>query len=100
MEIIKQVFGIDISMDSFVCRSGIIKIDQQTEISSFKEFKNIIQGFRMFYKFAQSQQIDGVTQYFLMEATGVYYEALAYFLKSQGAHCVESDQFGSFELNK
>ena len=51
-------------------------------------FTNNIQGIRQFYKFALSQQIDGVTQYFLMEATGVYYEALAYFLKSQGAHVI------------
>ncbi len=100
MELIKQVSGIDISMDSFVCRVGIITTDQHTEISNHKVFSNNLTGFRQFYKFAQSQQIDGVTQYFLMEATGVYYEALAYFLKSQGAHCVESDQFGSFELNK
>ena len=88
MEIIKQVSGIDISMDSFVCRVGIITTDQHTEISNHKVFTNNLTGFRQFYKFAQSQQIDGVTQYFLMEATGVYYEALAYFLKSQGAHVI------------
>jgi len=88
MEIIKQVVGIDISMDSFVCRSGIIKTDQQTEIGSFTDFKNILQGFRQFYKYSQKQKIKGVTQYFLMEATGVYYEALAYFLKSKGAHVI------------
>jgi len=88
MEIIKQVIGIDISMDSFVCRSGTIEADQQIEINSFKEFKNSISGFRQLYKFARSQQIKGVTQFFLMEATGVYYEALAYFLKAQGAHVI------------
>jgi len=88
MELIKQVFGIDISMDSFVCRVGIITTDQQTEISSFKEFSNNNPGIKQFYKFASSQLIEGVTQYFLMEATGVYYEALAYFLKSKGAHVI------------
>jgi len=88
MEIIKQVFGIDISMDSFVFRNGIIKSDQDTEISTHKEFKNILQGFRQFYKYSQKHKLKGVPQYFLMEATGVYYEALAYFLKSKGAHVI------------
>jgi len=88
MELIKQVFGIDISMESFVCRVGIITTDQQTKISNHKVITNNIQGFRQFYKFAESQQIQGVTQYFLMEATGVYYEELAYFLKSKGAHVI------------
>lgn len=88
MEIIKQTIGIDISMDSFVCRVGIIKTDQQIEISSFEEFKNTLHGIRKFYKYAQAQQLKGVTQYFLMEATGVYYEALAYFLKSKAAHVI------------
>jgi len=88
MEIIKQVIGIDISMDTFVCKVGIIKTDQQTEIGGHQVFKNTTQGIRQFYKFAKAQQIKGVTQYFLMEATGVYYEALAYFLKSKGAHVI------------
>jgi len=75
-------------MESFVCRVGIITTDQQTKISNHKVITNNIQGFRQFYKFAESQQIQGVTQYFLMEATGVYYEELAYFLKSKGAHVI------------
>ncbi|MBE9541089.1 MAG: IS110 family transposase [Proteobacteria bacterium] len=88
MEIIKQVIGIDISKDSFVCREGTIKTDQQTKISSYREFNNTKASIRKFYKYAQDQKIKGVTQYFLMEATGVYYEALAYFLKSKGAHVI------------
>jgi transposase len=88
MEIIKQVIGIDISMDSFVCRAGLIKTDQQATISSYQEFKNTKLGIRKFYQYAQTQKIKGITQYFLMEATGVYYEALAYFLKSKGAHVI------------
>lgn len=88
MEIIKQVIGIDISMDRFVCRAGLIKTDQQTTISSYQEFKNTKLGIRKFYQYAQTQKLKGVTQYFLMEATGVYYEALAYFLKAKGAHVI------------
>ena len=88
MELIKQVIGIDISMDSFVCRVGTMATNQHTEISSFKEFNNNNTAIKQFYKFASSQQIEGVTQYFLMEATGVYYEALAYFLKSLEAHVI------------
>ncbi len=88
MEIIKQVFGIDISMDSFVFRVGIIKSDQEAEIGSHKEYENSLQGIKQFYKYAQKQKLKGVPQHFLMEATGVYYEALAYFLKSKGTHVI------------
>jgi len=88
MKIIKQLFGIDISMDSFVFRVGTIQSDQETVISSHKEFKNNLQGIKQFFKYSQKQKIKGVTQYFLMEATGVYYEALAYFLKSKGVHVI------------
>jgi len=76
------------SMDTFVCCVGTINPDQRTQISPHKDFKNNITAFKQFYKFALSQQINEVPQYFLMEATGVYYEALAYFLKSQGARVI------------
>jgi len=85
---IKQVLGIDMSMDSFVVRVGTITPDQRTQIGPHKNFKNHTSGIKQFYKFALSQQIDGVPQYFLMEATGVYYETLAYYLKSQGARVI------------
>jgi len=85
---IKQVIGIDISMDTFVCRVGIITADQRTKVGPHKVFKNNITGIRQFHKFARSQQLEGVLQYFLMEATGVYHEALAYYLKSQGARVI------------
>jgi len=88
MEIIKQVFGIDISMNSFVVRVGIIKSDQETEIGTHKEFVNSNQGIKQFFKYSQQQKLKGVTQHFLMEATGVYYEALAYFLKSRDVHVI------------
>ncbi|MBC8375169.1 MAG: IS110 family transposase [FCB group bacterium] len=85
---IKQVIGIDISMDTFICRVGIITADQRTKVGSHQVFNNNNTGVRRFYKFALSQQIQDIPQYFLMEATGVYYETLAYFLKSQGAHVI------------
>lgn len=88
MEIIKQVFGIDISKDTFVCCHGTITTDQLTSVNPSHLFKNNTTGIRKFYQFARSLKTQGVSQYFLMEATGVYYEELAYFLKSVGARVI------------
>ena len=83
MEIIKQVIGIDIAKDTFVCRIGIIFINQSIEISSSKEFENTKKGIQAFHAYAKGRKIKGIPQRYLMEATGVYYEALAYYLHAK-----------------
>lgn len=88
MEIIKQVIGIDVSKDSLVICLGTIDTRQQVEIGKAHSYSNNTTGIKQLYQFARKHQLPGVEQYFLMEATGVYYEALAYFLKSKGAHVI------------
>jgi len=88
MEIIKQVTGIDVSMDTLACCTGTINTEQQLDLGPVQTYNNNTTGIKKLYRAAQSQKLPGVSQYFLMEATGVYYEALAYFLKSKGAHII------------
>ena len=85
MEIIKQVTGIDVSMDTLDCALDTIDTHQQVEIGKVHGYKNTITGFKQLYQYARKHKLPGVQQYFVMEATGVYYEQLAYFLKSKGA---------------
>jgi transposase len=78
--IIKQSVGIDISKASFtacVCRrhqSG----DEQ--LSKAADFKNLKTGFNQFVKWSRKFTDPDVEVIFVMEATGVYYENLAYHL--------------------
>ena len=85
MEIIKQTIGSDISKDNFVVRHGTIDTNQETKISNAETFTNDTKGFNKFNKWIQKNKIgDSVQLWIIMEATGVYYENLAYFLTKKG----------------
>lgn len=81
----KFVIGIDISMEDFhVCAK--VKMESGTvKIKGTRKFDNTEKGFREFYDWSANRIPSGVNELiFVMEATGVYYENLAYFLHSQG----------------
>jgi transposase len=89
MKLIKKVIGIDISKDTFKVRFGILDSHYHQTISSKSyTFANRKKGF---YKFLQAlnnvalfksteEEVSNVPVWFVLEATGVYYENLAYFL--------------------
>ena len=82
-EIIKQSVGIDISKDTFtacVCRK---QMDQEVKFSKSKVFDNNKPGFKEFIKWVKAQTEKKVELFFIMEATGIYYENLAYYLHEQ-----------------
>jgi transposase len=84
MEIIKQTIGIDISKDDFVVRHGTTDTDQEIRISGPETFSNSPKGFNKLIKWVEKiKKDDSVPLYFIMEATGVYYENLAYFLSEK-----------------
>jgi transposase len=82
---VKQSVGIDVSKkDLSVCFSNLEQ-GQRVRIRSTKTFPNTSAGFRKLDSWIRSQRKDaGVPFCILMEATGVYYEEVAYFLKAQG----------------
>ena len=81
MDIIKQVIGSDISKDTFVSRYGTIDIQQNQQITESVTFANNLKGFRELMSYAKKKRGKSKAPlYFVMEATGVYYENLAYFL--------------------
>ncbi|MDB4919743.1 IS110 family transposase [Mucilaginibacter sp.] len=80
MKILKQSIGIDVSKNDFKVCLGVI--DEQLEISLTYEhtYANDAKGIKLFIKDI-SDLINKETQvYFVMEATGVYHEQLAYTL--------------------
>jgi transposase len=81
--ILKQIFGIDVAMDTFTVRFGTTDTNQDQQISNSETFKNTTLGFKKFLQWIKKRIISNdIPLFFVMEATGVYYENLAHFLYS------------------
>jgi transposase len=87
--ILKISYGIDISSDDFAASYGVFYSDMEREVTNIKKFKNTKRGFDKFLAFTKKHQNkinpDGTIQtWYVMEASGVYYENLAYYLNEKG----------------
>jgi transposase len=81
MKTLKQSIGIDVAKDSLVCCIGDLNQDGAQTFSKTRSFTNDLDGFSQFIGWVASfRHADTV---FVMEATGVYYENLAYWLDSR-----------------
>lgn len=81
IKVVKQVVGIDIGKDSFYVCYVIVNQEGRSIIKGTKSFQNNISGFLKFSEWCQKRnKTPEVLPVFVMEATGVYYEELAYFL--------------------
>jgi len=77
-----QSVGIDMAMEKFdVCFKELK--DGSTVIKGTKGFDNNHEGFKDLMQWCNKRRKKGYTLLFVMEATGVYYENLCYFLHSQ-----------------
>lgn len=79
-KIVHQSVGIDISKDSFTCCLCKRGDNMSLIFSEVMEFKNEKTGFNRFVKWVRKQTDKEVAVTYVMEATGVYYEPLAYHL--------------------
>jgi len=82
-KILKQVAGIDIAQKELVVCLGRIYDDLSTELFSHKTFPNTTKGFTALVEWT-SKSTKEIKVDFVMEATGVYHESLAYFLSGKG----------------
>lgn len=81
MSILKYAVGIDVAKDTVVCCFGSIDLQQQTTVSAAKRFANTPAGFVQLLEWtAQRCEESSPECWFFMEASGVYYENLAFFL--------------------
>lgn len=82
MKLQKQGVGIDISKSTFtVCLCT--RLDDDTlNYSDVSDFSNDTKGFNQLLRWTRKKTESTLPVYFLMEATGVYYEKLAYHLDS------------------
>lgn len=82
--IVKQVAGIDVSQKELVVSLGRMYDDWSPEVYAHKTFPNTEAGFIALIIWIKKQTQQDVTIRFVMEATGVYHESLAYFLTDKG----------------
>ena len=84
-EILKQVVGIDVAQDELVVSIGTLDQAVQANIYAFKQFANKPSGFKALETWVSKHANKQVPVRYVMEATGVYHEKLAYYLSGQGA---------------
>ena len=84
-KVVKQVVGIDIGMESFYACYKIKFQNDNEIIKGIKSFKNTISGRKALYLWCEKRnKTPDCPPIYVMEATGVYYEDLAYFLYEKG----------------
>jgi transposase len=88
MKILKQVVGIDVAQKELVVSFGRLLEDLSPEIYASKVFSNTRKGHTALIDWVKKTFDASVTIQFVMEATGVYHEALAYFLVDQSCNVV------------
>ena len=84
MQILKQSIGIDVSKDELVVCFGSLNSELKQSVSTATSFKNSPAGFKSLVNWANKLADNNLSVWFVMEATGVYYENLAYFLSDNG----------------
>jgi len=81
----KQVIGIDIGKDEFYACYKVLYTNSDSIIKGTKSFLNTSSGILSFYNWTKKLTKDTeIKVLFVMEATGVYYEDIAYFLYEKG----------------
>lgn len=82
--ILKQVVGIDVSQKELVVSLGRLDDELVPEIVAGKTFVNSRDGFLKLEAWVSKLADPACPVRYVMEATGVYHESLAYFIDDQG----------------
>lgn len=78
--VLKQVIGIDVAQKELVVCLGRVFDDLSSELYANSVFKNSESGFITLLKWANNLTTREIPLRFVMEATGVYHEGLAFYL--------------------
>jgi transposase len=83
-KIVKQVAGIDVAQKELVVCLGRMYDDWSPEMYAHKVFANTAKGFTTLLLWLKKNTEETIVTRFVMEATGIYHESLAYFLDEKG----------------
>ena len=81
--IVKQVVGIDVAQKELVICLGRMYDDWTPELYASKAFVNSAKGFTALTQWVKKLTEESSSVRYVMEATGVYHESLAYFLEGK-----------------
>jgi transposase len=84
MKIVKQVLGIDVAQKELVVCLGRMQDNWTPELYAHKTFVNTAKGFEAMLLWVKKQTVEAAPVRYVMEATGIYHESLAYFLEGKG----------------
>ena len=82
-KIVKQVVGIDVAQKELVVCLGKMYDDWTPELYASKTFSNSAKGFEFLIQWLSKLTDVSTPLRFVMEATGVYHESLAYYLENR-----------------
>lgn len=88
MDLLKYGIGIDVSMEKLDACLSVINKEQHVSIKATKSFQNNINGFESIINWCKKHCKENLPVVFLMEATGVYYEQLAWFLHNEDKNVI------------
>ncbi len=80
MELLKCGVGIDMAMQKFDVCFSVIDTEQRVTIKATHKFENNPKGFSLFLDWVKKHNKQPVPVMFLVEASGVYHEQLAWYL--------------------
>jgi transposase len=83
-KLLKQVAGIDVAQQELVVSLGRMYDDLSPEIYANKSFGNTDKGFEDLIQWIDKVADPDTVVHYVMEATGVYHEKLAYYLAGKG----------------
>lgn len=81
---VKQAVGIDVSQKELVVQLARMHEDWNIDLYSNKSFANTKKGHALLVEWVNKNTTGDLGIKYVMEATGVYHEELAYFLDGQG----------------
>jgi len=84
-KMVKQVVGIDVAQKELVVCLGRMNDDWSPELYASKTFANTPKGFEALEIWVRKMAEPEVPIRYVMEATGVYHEKLAYYLADKGS---------------
>lgn len=88
MNPLKQVIGIDCAQKELVCRLGELTPGLECKLKASKTWPNTTAGIETLIRWADQQANGSVELIFVVEATGIYHQKLAYGLYHQGRSVV------------
>ncbi|MBX0333142.1 transposase [Pontibacter sp. HSC-14F20] len=84
LQVLKQALGIDVAKDTLSLCLGTLNLDLEKEFTASADVTNDAKGYQKIEKWLNKLKVQKEKLVVVMEATGVYYEALALYLHQRG----------------